>query len=81
MKRRWPVSNARYKRLRSFATGTAFRSMTYGNTADGTLYYVMEYLQDDVAGVGQQKVVHCLQVALFTVRQICNALHEAMTWG
>ncbi len=54
----------------------------YGNTADGTLYYVMEYLP----GMTLQELVSKSGPlppgrAIYLLRQICNALHEAHDLG
>ncbi|MGN6545188.1 MAG: serine/threonine-protein kinase [Aureliella sp.] len=54
----------------------------YGHTADGTLYYVMEYLpgltlQELVSKVGP---LHPARV-IYLLRQICSALHEAHRLG
>ncbi|MGN6136637.1 MAG: serine/threonine-protein kinase [Aureliella sp.] len=54
----------------------------YGNTADGTLYYVMEYLP----GLTLQELVSHAGPLLpariiYLLRQICSALHEAHGLG
>ncbi len=54
----------------------------YGNTADGTLYYVMEYLpgltlQELVAKAGPLEPSRII----YLLRQICSALHEAHGLG
>lgn len=54
----------------------------YGHTADGTLYYVMEYLpgltlQELVSNVGPLQPSR----VIYLLRQICSALHEAHGLG
>lgn len=54
----------------------------YGHTADGTLYYVMEYLpgltlQELVAKSGPLRPARII----YLLRQICSALHEAHGLG
>lgn len=54
----------------------------YGNTADGTLYYVMEYLpgltlQELITKVGPLQPARII----YLLRQVCSALHEAHGLG
>jgi serine/threonine-protein kinase len=77
-----PANLARFEReVRATATLTHWNTVEifdYGNTADGTFYYVMEYLpglslQDLVEKYGPiepERVIHFL-------RQVCGALREA----
>jgi eukaryotic-like serine/threonine-protein kinase len=81
-----PANLVRFEReVRSTATLThpnTVEIFDYGNTEDGTFYYVMEYLP----GLSLQEIVEQSgplppERAVYVLRQVCGALREAHGFG